>query len=177
MGAHIYRMPPAARRPPRSRAVRTPAAETQVVLDAFRSIVQALRESSRHTERTIGLTASQLFVLQKLAETGVASVNELAARTYTHQSSVSMVVVKLVGRGMVARKADPDDRRRVVLSLTPAGRRALESAPHAPQQALVAAVRRLSPGARRTLGRALAGIAQAMAGSRRAQMLLEEPAE
>ena len=170
-------MTPAAPRKPRSRAAGATAAETQVVLDAFRSIVQALRESSRHTERTIGLTASQLFVLQKLAETGVASVNELAGRTYTHQSSVSMVVVKLVVRGMVARRADPDDRRRVVLSLTPAGRRALASAPHAPQQALVAAVSRLSPGARRTLGRGLAEIAQAMAGSRRAQMLLEEPPE
>ncbi len=151
------------------------SSETQVVLDGFRSIVQALRESSRHTEQTIGLTASQLFVLQKLADTDVASVNELAARTYTHQSSVSTVVVKLVRRGMVARKADPNDRRRVVLSLTPAGRKALASAPHAPQQGLVAAVRRLSPNARRTLGRALTEIAQAMAGSRRAHMLLEEP--
>ena len=113
-------------------------------------------------------------MLQKLAETDVASVNELAGRTYTHQSSVSMVVVKLVRQGMVARKADPDDRRRVVLSLTPAGRKALVSAPHAPQQALVAAVRRLSPNARRALGRTLAEIAQEMAGSRRAQMLLEE---
>jgi len=149
--------------------------ETQVVLDGFRSIVQALRESSRQTEQTIGLTASQLFVLQKLADSDVASVNELAARTYTHQSSVSTVVVKLVRRGMVARKADPNDRRRVVLSLTPAGRKALASAPHAPQQGLVAAVRRLSPDARRTLGRALTEIAQAMAGSRRAHMLLEEP--
>jgi DNA-binding MarR family transcriptional regulator len=172
MGAHIFQ--PAASRRRRSRAVRRTSAETQVVLDAFRSIVQALRESSRHTERTIGLTASQLFVLQKLAETDVASVNELAGRTYTHQSSVSMVVVKLVRRRLVARKADPDDRRRVVLSLTPAGRKALASAPHAPQQALVAAVRRLSPSARRAVGRALAEIARAMAGSRRAQMLLEE---
>ena len=91
------------------------SSETQVVLDGFRSIVQALRESSRHTEQTIGLTASQLFVLQKLADSDVASVNELAARTYTHQSSVSTVVVKLVQRGMVARKADPADGRRVVL--------------------------------------------------------------
>jgi DNA-binding MarR family transcriptional regulator len=153
------------------------SAETQVVLDGFRSIVQALRESSRHSEQTVGLTASQLFVLQKLVETDVASVNELARRTYTHQSSVSTVVVRLVRRGLVARKADPTDRRRVVLSLTPAGRKALTSAPHAPQRALVDAVHRLSPHSRRVVGRALAEIAQAMAGSRRAQMLLEDPAE
>jgi DNA-binding MarR family transcriptional regulator len=150
------------------------SSETQVVLDGFRSIVQALRESSRHTEQTIGLTASQLFVLQKLADSDVASVNELAARTYTHQSSVSTVVVKLVRRGMVAREADPNDGRRVVLSLTPAGRKAGVRA-HAPQQGSSPPVRRLSPSARRTLGRALTEIAQAMAGSRRAHMLLEEP--
>jgi DNA-binding MarR family transcriptional regulator len=60
------------------------------VLDAVRRIVQALRESSRQAERQVGLSGAQLFVLQKLAESPASSVNELAARTHTHQSSVSL---------------------------------------------------------------------------------------
>jgi DNA-binding MarR family transcriptional regulator len=177
MGTNVSRGAHASTRRPTGRAAGTMSAETQVVLDGFRSIVQALRESSRHSEQTVGLTASQLFVLQKLVETDAASVNELARRTYTHQSSVSTVVVRLVRRGLVARDADPNDRRRVVLSLTSAGRKALTSAPHAPQRAFVAAIGRLSPNARRVIGRALGEIAQAMAGSPRAQMLLEDPPE
>ena len=68
------------------------------VLDAMRRIVQALRESSRWAERHVGLSGAQLFVLQTLAETPGLSVNELAERTHTHQSSVSVVVSRLAAR-------------------------------------------------------------------------------
>jgi DNA-binding MarR family transcriptional regulator len=40
--------------------------------------------------------------------------------------TVTSLVDALESRGLVARSADPDDRRRVVCSLTPAGRRALQ---------------------------------------------------
>ena len=65
------------------------------VLDAIRRIVQALRESSRAAEKGVGLSSAQLFVLQTLQETPGLSLNELAERTRTHQSSVSVVVTKL----------------------------------------------------------------------------------
>ena len=67
---------------------------TRQVLDAIRRVVRTLREASRHSEKAAGISAAQLFVLQRLAGTGGLSVNELAARTLTHQSSVSVVVSK-----------------------------------------------------------------------------------
>ena len=66
--------------------------EARTILDSIRGIVQVLRESSRAAEERVGLSGAQLFVLQKLGEGGGASLNELAARTRTHQSSVSVVV-------------------------------------------------------------------------------------
>ena len=90
MGAHISR-----------------GADVQAVLDGVRRIVQALRASSRWAEQHVGLSGAQLFVLQKLAETPAMSVNELAARTHTHQSSVSMVVSRLVEHGLVTRTRSP----------------------------------------------------------------------
>ena len=81
--------------------LRDPA--TRAVLDSIRRIVRALRESSRKTERSVGLGAAQLFVLQRLAGAPPLSINELADRTLTHQSSVSVVVSRLVRAGLVAR--------------------------------------------------------------------------
>ncbi len=64
------------------------------MLDAIRRIVQALRESSRAAEKRVGLSGAQLFVLQTLGESPGLSLNELAERTRTHQSSVSVVVTQ-----------------------------------------------------------------------------------
>src|SRR5262245_81630 len=98
------------------------ASDTQAVLDAIRQIVQALRESSRWSERHVGLSGAQLFVLQALAEAPGISLNELAARTHTHQSSVSVVVTRLVDAGLVRRGRSGLDARSVTLSLSPRGR-------------------------------------------------------
>src|SRR6188508_2107958 len=69
--------------------------ETRAILDAVRRIVRDLHESSRASEKQVGLSGAQLFVLQTLAQSPGASLNDLAARTHTHQSSVSTVVAKL----------------------------------------------------------------------------------
>ncbi|HEY8548699.1 MAG TPA: MarR family transcriptional regulator, partial [Vicinamibacterales bacterium] len=97
--------------------------DTQTALDAIRRIVQALRESSRWAEQHLGVSGAQLFVLQALAAAPNMSVNELAARVHTHQSSVSTVVARLVARGLVRRERSALDGRRVELSLSPRGQR------------------------------------------------------
>jgi DNA-binding MarR family transcriptional regulator len=148
--------------------------DEQPVLDGIRRIVQGLRESSRAAERRTGLTAAQLFALRRLAEAHTASINQLAARTFTHQSSVSVVVSRLVARRLVARHPDPRDRRRRVLALTAAGRAALARAPLALQESLIDAVAGLSPSSRRTVARALGVMADAMAVRRHPSMFFEE---
>src|SRR3954462_8907665 len=92
------------------------------VLDSLRRIVQALRESSRRAEQELGLTGAQLFVLDTLAAGPALSLNELAVRTRTHQSSVSTVVARLVKRGLVRRAHAADDARFLTLSLSQEGR-------------------------------------------------------
>lgn len=62
------------------------------VVDALRSIVQSLRISGRLVEQQVGISSAQLYILEELAERPAQSINELAERTFTHQSSVSMVV-------------------------------------------------------------------------------------
>jgi MarR family transcriptional regulator, lower aerobic nicotinate degradation pathway regulator len=129
--------------------------ETRAVLDSVRRIVRDLHESSRAAEKQVGLSGAQLFVLQKLAEFPGASLNDLAARTHTHQSSVSTVVARLVHRGLVLRAPAADDARRLELRLSADGRRLVSRAPDAAQARLIHAIERLPAARRRTLARSL----------------------
>jgi len=114
------------------------------ILNSLRTIVQSLRVSSRRAERAAGISGAQLFVLAQLAEQDELSLNELAARTHTHQSSVSTVVARLVEAKLVTRDRARDDQRKLVLSLTKKGRSQLQLAPKTAQDALFAAMDELS---------------------------------
>jgi DNA-binding MarR family transcriptional regulator len=150
-------------------------AEVRAALDAFRSIVQALRLGAGHA--VAGLSSAQLFALQQIAAHPSVSINDLAALTFTHQSSVSVVVQRLVARRMVAKVAAPEDRRRQSLVLTAKGRAAVRRTPKAVQQQLIAAIAALPAAERRGLVKALAKVARTVAPdivASRAPMLFEE---
>jgi len=138
-----------------SRPIRPIVAEAIAVLDDLRRIVRVLRESSRAAESMLGVTGAQLFVLKALAEAPALSLNALAARTRTHQSTVSVVVKRLVDRGFVKRSASQLDGRRIELELSQRGRTLLERAPLAAQDRLIEAIERLPRAKRRVLAEAL----------------------
>jgi DNA-binding MarR family transcriptional regulator len=140
--------------PPR-RASSGPAA----ALNALRRLVQALRLSGMQAERETGLSGAQLFVLQQLAHAPAESLNELAERTRTHQSSVSVVVTRLVGRGLVSRRRSDEDARRLVVELTPAGRALAARAPVTAQAKLLRGLERLPARVLRTLHTSLERLA------------------
>jgi DNA-binding MarR family transcriptional regulator len=151
-------------------------AETQEVLDAIRAIVQALRESSRAAEKDVGLSGAQLFVLRALADAPGLSLNDLAERTRTHQSSVSALATRLAAAGMIERGTAAGDGRRAELRLSAAGRRRLKRAPHAAQERLVAAVDAMAAADRARLGALLGGVVRAMGlRARRPAMFFEDP--
>lgn len=113
---------------------------SRIVLDNIRYIVRALRISSRATEKKCGLSTAQLFVLRALDGSDGMSVNELATRTLTHQSSVSVVVKRLVDQGLVSKRVSPVDSRRAELSLSKKGKNRLKKAPLLVQERLLAAL-------------------------------------
>src|ERR1700755_1581370 len=106
-------------------------------MNAVRSIVRAQRINTRAIELKMGISLAQLFVLQQLAERPSDSLNDLAERTATHQSSVSVVVRRLVERGLVSRTSSSADKRRIEIDLTPAGRALLTDAPTTIQMQLI----------------------------------------
>lgn len=159
----------------RARATR-PSDELSAALDSIRRIVQVLRVSTRAAERRLGISGAQLFVLHALSESPAESLNDLAARTFTHQSSVSAVVERLVRRRLVSRRRSSADARRVVLSLTPSGRALLRSSPDIAQLRLISALRELPPRDRRSLARILDGVVKEMGAHAVPTLFFEETA-
>ena len=125
-----------------------PAAEQRAVgdvMNGIRAIVRALRLNTRSIERQLGISLAQLWVLQILKEKPADSLNELALATATHQSSVSVVVRRLVDASLVTRTTASEDKRRVRIELTDAGRSLLERAPTTVQVELMGGLRRMNP--------------------------------
>jgi DNA-binding MarR family transcriptional regulator len=133
----------------------TSSGDTARAMNAIRSIVRALRLNTRSIEGKLGISLAQLFVLQQLAEKPADSLNELAERTATHQSSVSVVVRRLVERGLVTRDASQTDRRRVQIALTATGQNTLRGAPPTVQSDLMHGMSRMSPEKRAILAELL----------------------
>jgi DNA-binding MarR family transcriptional regulator len=152
-------------------------AEVRAGLDALRRIVQGVRLSSTHAERVTGLSGAQLFVLQQLAEAPAQSLNELAARTRTHQSSVSTVVTRLVEGRLVSRRRAAADGRRVSLQLSAAGRALLAGAPETAQSRLITALERMSPRRRAALVDGLATLVGALGMAAAPPAMFLEPTE
>ena len=123
----------------------TDSTDSARILDAIRRLVRHLRLADRAAQTDLGISGAQLFVLAELGKTGSLSLNDLAARTRTDQSSVSVVVSRLVEAGLVTRERDTRDARRLVLNLTKNGRALLQRSPLAAQETILGVIERFTP--------------------------------
>ncbi len=69
-----------------------------------------------------GLAIAEWRVMAVLGRFGPLSANQVCRRTAMDKVRVSRAVARLVARGLLARRADPHDRRRALLRLAPPGR-------------------------------------------------------
>jgi DNA-binding MarR family transcriptional regulator len=78
--------------------------------------------------REIGsnLTPTQWAALSKLSETGPCSQNQLGRLTAMDVATIKGVIDRLTARGLTATSADPEDGRRLLVSLTRAGQQLSE---------------------------------------------------
>jgi DNA-binding MarR family transcriptional regulator len=102
---------------------------TIAVLRALRRILRAAELGNRQLATTTGLTPSQLLVLKEIGERGEVTPTELSAALQFGQATITNIVDRLEQRGLVARQRGEQDKRRIHLSSTQAGERAIEQAP------------------------------------------------
>src|SRR5246127_713117 len=78
------------------------------------------------------LTPTQWAALAKLAETGPCSQNQLGRLTAMDVATIKGVIDRLTARGLTETSSDPEDGRRLLVSLTRAGQQLAEKiAPNA----------------------------------------------
>lgn len=68
------------------------------------------------------ISVTQCYALEALVRRGPSGLNELANDLFLDKSTASRVVATLKRKGYVARVTHSEDRRAVVLTVTPAGR-------------------------------------------------------
>lgn len=100
-------------------------------------------------ERVHGLSSPEHVVLYALALKDGITADDIVASTARPKNTLSRGVAGLLRRDLVTRKADPRDRRRLILRLTAAGKRiaratvpALVAQEHAMADALTGAERK-----------------------------------
>lgn len=99
------------------------------IFRAIRRLQQAAEIHSKRLSRYGGLTPLQLLILHVLAVEGELTATQLAKLVNLSQASLSGVLDRLEGRGLLYRRRDEQDRRKSWLHLDPAGHEALAEAP------------------------------------------------
>jgi DNA-binding MarR family transcriptional regulator len=99
----------------------------QKVLETVPVVMRAIRAEMRK-HRAPGLSVPQFRTLIFLNRHEGASLSDVAGHVGLTLPSMSRMIDGLVARELVTRQMDVDDRRRVTLTLTTLGRRAMQSA-------------------------------------------------
>ncbi len=107
----------------------TDSKEEEDVLSALRRIIRATDLQSKFLERTSGLTAPQLLLLQLVRVKAKASIGVIAKDMHLSQATVTTVVDRLEARGFIVRQRSDQDKRKVLISLTSEGEVAVTGAP------------------------------------------------
>ena len=81
----------------------------------------AIERASARMERRLGVTAQQRFVLRCVGRYPGITAGQLAATLLVDRGTVSAALNRLERKGLLTRRADPRDRRRVALGLTARG--------------------------------------------------------
>ena len=89
-------------------------------VDAYRAVVRALGAGTDRAWGSVELTMRQLQAVLALAGIGPIASGLLARELGIGLPAASQLVDRLVEQGQVERREDPADRRRTIISLTPA---------------------------------------------------------
>jgi len=85
----------------------------------IRAVYRKLKVRVRQHGVGNDLTLSQISVLRRLEEAGVATVSSLARAEGMRPQSMSAIVAPLQDGGLIRGAADPSDGRQTLMSLTP----------------------------------------------------------
>ena len=116
-----------------------PSSSTDPVLDdllclALHTAARSMTARYRPALAALGLTYPQYLVMVLLWQEGSTSVSGIGSRLGLASSTLSPLLTRLEGAGLVARTRSRTDERSVVVSLMPRGHSLRAEAAHVPAQ-------------------------------------------
>lgn len=138
---------------------RPPNDDIDAVLDACRSLVAISAWSVEAVADRVDLV--ELRILVVLATRGASSLKDLADATGLHLSRASRACERLVGKELITRAGDPNDRRMVQLRLNRDGQAVVGTVLDARRAAIAPVLAAMSGTGRRELVRSLRAFAAA----------------
>ena len=85
-------------------------------------VSHALEQLSSRMDQRLGVTAQQRLVIRCVGKYPGMTAGHLAKLLHVDPGTVSATLKRLDEKGIITRRRDPDDRRRVALGLTKKGR-------------------------------------------------------
>jgi DNA-binding MarR family transcriptional regulator len=143
-----------------------PAQDVAVLADALRPALLRLSRQLRREAQHLGLSPLDAMLLGGVKKHDGIGVSELADHEQMSRPTMSAHVKRLEAAGWIARLAPAsDDKRRVGLTLTAAGAKALDAVRRRRNDWLAQRLQTLSPAAREALAAAIGPLGQ-IAGDR-----------
>ncbi|WP_399894787.1 MarR family winged helix-turn-helix transcriptional regulator [Streptomyces sp. BBFR51] len=91
-----------------------------------RAVISRLRRRILKASEVEDITLGQASVLARLSGKGGVTASELAAAEGVRHQSMTATVASLASMGLLERRPDPDDGRRLLITLTQEGQRRVE---------------------------------------------------
>jgi DNA-binding MarR family transcriptional regulator len=139
-------------------------AELAAFVAAFDEFARAAKRARARVEADAVLSPAQVDLLAPLADGEVLGLRELARAAGVSAPTATRMLDGLQSRGLVTRERCADDRRAVRLTLTDAGRDAVEEARERRAARRRALYEQLDPAERRAAANVLARLAAAYEG-------------
>jgi DNA-binding MarR family transcriptional regulator len=86
------------------------------------SINRQLESELEERLRPGGVPVDQFRILEVLDASEPCAMGEIAAQSLIEPPTLTKIIDRMVGDGLVYRAPDPDDRRRVLILMAPAGK-------------------------------------------------------
>ena len=116
------------------------ASDLDATVSALRALILAGDRYRRAMSAQVDLNLSETVVLSHLADGGgQLTPRDLSRRMILTSGTLTAIIDRLANKRFVTRKVNPDDRRSVIISLEPAGRRTLTRSRRRIERALAAA--------------------------------------
>jgi DNA-binding MarR family transcriptional regulator len=130
------------------------------IIGAQRRVFRAMRAGAFPDWAKLDLSMAQLKVLMRVACGLRQSLGGVAQDLGISPPTASHLVDRLVRQGLVERREDPEDRRRVLLATTPLGEDLVERLRRAGEERLRGWLERMAPGDVAALARGMEALAR-----------------